>query len=245
MRQALDAIVAAGCSYVEVAAMPGWCEHVDPHNEQSVEALASALKETGLELAAISAHCDFLEAEPRGKLLDTIALAKKLGCGLVVTSPGAGGAERLGDRINALRELDACCAENGVGLALEPHGELGGGALLSELIESAGTERISINYDTANVIFFQALDPLDDIKAAREHLSHVHFKDKRGPKGVWDFPPVGDGELDFSAIVDYLRSIGFDGYISVEIEFTPDASNTYGELEKAVKDSLAHLDKIL
>lgn len=245
LEQALRGIADAGYLYVEVASMPGWCEHIDPSKPETIQALTRTLEETGLELAAISAHCNFLEDGQRSRLMDTLALAEKLGCGLVVTSPGAGGDELRGDRIRALRELDACCGKFNTGLALEPHGELGGGALLRDLIEEAGTKHISINYDTANVIFFQALDPVDDIKAAKEHLSHVHFKDKRGAKGVWDFPPLGKGELVFGKISGYLGSIGYDGYISVEIEFTPDAKYTCDELSAAVKDSLEHLSKVI
>jgi len=245
LTDALRGIAEAGYRYVEVAAMPGWCEHVDAQDAGSVKALTAALEETGLKLAAISAHCNFLEEEARKKLVDTIIMAKRLGCGLVVTSPGAGGDELRKERIHALVEIDGHCADSGVGLALEPHGELGGGALLRDLIKAAGTKSISINYDTANVIFFQALDPLDDIKATKGLLSHVHFKDKRGGKGVWDFPPLGEGELDFASIIGFLDSIGYEGYISVEIEFTPGASYSCAELDAAVKNSLTHLSKFL
>jgi len=245
LEEALAGIADAGYRFVEVAAMPGWCEHVDPHKPETVDTLRRSLDKTGLALVAISAHCDLLEAQQRGKLMDTIALAQALGCGFVVTSPGAGGDDRRAERIRALRELDACCGRHGVKLALEPHGELGGGALLSELIEAAGTEHVCINYDTANVLFFMGLDPLSDIKAAQARLAHVHFKDKRGPKGVWDFPPVGQGELDFGKVIGWLREIGYDGCISVEIEFTPDAKHTYAQLNAAVKASLDHVKTLL
>ncbi|MCL1796083.1 MAG: sugar phosphate isomerase/epimerase [Clostridia bacterium] len=245
LEQALDGIADSGYRFVEVAAMPGWCEHISPYQPETASALQCALTRTGLTLVAISAHCDFLEAEPRRKLMDTIALAQDLGCGLVITSPGAGGDERRDDRILALGELDACCARHRVGLALEPHGEYGSGALLCKLIEEAGTRHVSVNYDTANVIFFRGLDPLVDIRAAAERLSHVHFKDKRGPKGVWDFPPLGQGELDFGKIMNCLRVSGYDGCISVEIEFTPDAKHTCAELNAAVKSSLDHLNVLI
>jgi len=244
LQQALSGIAGAGYRFVEIAAMPGWCEHLDPHKPETIAALKKALEETGLKLAAISAHCDFLDAPQRKKLMDTIILSHDLGCGIVVTSPGAGGDDLRHKRIQALSEIDACCANHGIKLALEPHGEMGGGALLCGLIQEADTKCVFINYDTANVIFFRGLDPIEDIKATEGYLSHVHYKDKRGPQGVWDFPPLGKGELDFSEITSYLKRAGYDGCISVEIEFTPEAEHTYDELNAAVKDSLEHLNNV-
>lgn len=244
MEQALAGIARAGFQFVEVAAMPGWCEHVDPRKPETVLALKTALKQTGLKLTALAGHCNMVDGKQRAKLMDTIALAREMGCDFVITSPGGDASER-DEMLRALREVDECCAAHGVGLALEPHGALAGAALLGALIEEAGTKCVSVNYDTANVIFFAGLDPLKDIKAAKGFLSYVHLKDKRGPKGVWDFPPLGRGELDFSGILAELRNIGYDGSVSVEIEYTPDAEHTVAELDADVKESLAYLNKLI
>jgi sugar phosphate isomerase/epimerase len=48
----------------------------------------------------------------------------------------------------------------------------------------------------------------------------VHLKDKRGGKGVADFPPLGDGDIDIPRILQTLADAGFDGPVSMEIEFT-------------------------
>jgi sugar phosphate isomerase/epimerase len=48
----------------------------------------------------------------------------------------------------------------------------------------------------------------------------VHLKDKRGGKGVLDFPPLGEGELDIPAMLGDLKDAGFSGPVSMEIEFT-------------------------
>ena len=62
--------------------------------------------------------------------------------------------------------------------------------------------------------------PEDDIKWALPRLGHVHLKDQRGGKGVADFPPLGEGDVDLESILRDLRSIDFAGPVSMEIEFT-------------------------
>ena len=47
----------------------------------------------------------------------------------------------------------------------------------------------------------------------------MHLKDKRGGKGDWDFPAPGDGTIDFAGILGLLEAGGYDGPLSVEIEF--------------------------
>ena len=51
------------------------------------------------------------------------------------------------------------------------------------------------------------------------YLANVHLKDKRGGKGVWDFPEPGAGHVDFTGILKVLDDAGYDGPASVEIEF--------------------------
>jgi len=59
------------------------------------------------------------------------------------------------------------------------------------------------------------MDPLDMIKTYRPLVRHLHFKDISQDK---DWIEMGRGVTDFPAIVSYLTSTGFDGWIMVEDE---------------------------
>ena len=48
-------------------------------------------------------------------------------------------------------------------------------------------------------------------------VANVHLKDKRGGKGVWDFPEPGAGTVDFGAILRQLEA-AVDQYINHEDE---------------------------
>ena len=87
-----------------------------------------------------------------------------------------------------------------------------------EVIKKINSPWIRINYDTGNVIFYGGVRPEEDVVAALPYLAHIHLKDKRGGKKVWDFPPIGMGEIDFPRIFEILLEQGYSGPISVEIE---------------------------
>ena len=59
------------------------------------------------------------------------------------------------------------------------------------------------------------MDPLAVIKAYHEKVNHIHFKDM-SPSHQWK--SMGEGCIDFKAIVSYLDSVGYDQWIIVEEE---------------------------
>jgi sugar phosphate isomerase/epimerase len=64
----------------------------------------------------------------------------------------------------------------------------------------------------------------------------VHLKDKRGGKGVFDFPPLGDGDLDVESLLRDLAGAGFSGPVSLEIEYVgtwPDFASCAAGVKRA------------
>lgn len=245
LNEALQGIAKAGYRYVELAAMPGWCEHITPAMDAAERSeVKRQLAALALTPVAVAAHCNFIEAEARKVLMNTMKLAREMGCDIVVTSPGVA-PENSPERAGALKELDTLCTELGLVLALEPHGELGSAQKLAALIKSLDTKHIKINFDTANVLFFASVQPLNDLDSAFSELAYVHFKDKIGPQGEWNFPAVGKGELPFAAILKKLKNAGYGGFASVEIEYTPDAQLSLEALNADVTYSLQQLNALM
>ena len=79
------------------------------------------------------------------------------------------------------------------------------------LLEKIGHPRIKVAYDTANCEFYGDTKAVDDLHTMVPYLANVHLKDKRGGKGVWDFPEPGAGHVDFAGILAILRDGGYDG----------------------------------
>ena len=52
----------------------------------------------------------------------------------------------------------------------------------------------------------------------RDRIVHVHMKDGKGRYPDFSFPPLGEGTIDFAALVAGLRQGGYVGALSVEYE---------------------------
>ena len=111
------------------------------------------------------------------------------------------------------------------------------GAISAALIRLIDKPNIGINYDPGNVIFYGDTDPTVDIKAAAPYVKHMHAKDQIGGAGKWNFPPAGSGEVDFAKIFAALDEVGFEGPVSVEIEFTGEPWPPLAEVNRAMKAS--------
>jgi L-ribulose-5-phosphate 3-epimerase len=219
---ALKGISYAGFEYVELTSVKGYTEHVMPElmTQDDKKALLKRLKGYGLIPMSISGHSDLTSREGIELLKKRIDLAKEIGIDIVNTGPGLvendAGRENFFININEIAEY---AADAGVTVALETHGELlSSGEASAEIIEKIDSPWIRINYDTGNVIFYGGVRPEEDIVHAVPYISHVHLKDKRGGVKVWDFPPIGKGDVNFPSVFKTLSERGYKGPISVEIE---------------------------
>jgi sugar phosphate isomerase/epimerase len=102
-----------------------------------------------------------------------------------------------------------------------------------------------LNYDTANVIYYNGdVDPAVDVREVADRVLHVHLKDTDGGEGEWQFCALGRGRVDFPGVVDALRSVGFRGPYSLEIEGREGEDlNRAGHLAR-VRESVDYLRRI-
>lgn len=96
---------------------------------------------------------------------------------------------------------------------------------------------LSLLFDTGH-LHFAGVDPLAVLDKWGHRVHHVHFKDVRQPvldrvrtedrsfldgvaAGVYSVPGDPDGIIDFQAVTDKLKAMGYDGWIVVEAEQDP------------------------
>jgi len=143
-------------------------------------------------------------------------------------------ARHIADLIPHLEEYD-------LQLVLENHGEHSTGSVIKSIVDLVGSERVGINYDTANVIYFAGINPLDDLPGCIDQVKHLHLKDKIGGQKEWHFPAIGKGVIDFPKIFELLDQADNNSPISIEIEFTSSGPKDLDEIHEAVKDSYTYL----
>lgn len=243
--QALAGIAAAGFRGVELTAVPGWTEHVDLGSPP--RSVRRRIEASGLTAVSISAHADLTT---RSGLLHSLAAARwaaDYGLPLVNTAIGGHWSDANGEAafLRNIGELADAARDAGVVVALEIDGEtMGSGAVARPLIERIGREEIRVNYDTANCQYSGGVKAVDDLPSIVPYVAHVHLKDAAGGKGVWDFPPVGEGTVDFPRVLAILEDAGFRGPISVEIEFQGEPWPPLAEVDRAMTSSYRYLSSL-
>jgi len=248
LEQALVGIKAAGFKSVELTSVPGWTEHV--RRDAGAEEIAHVkdlLKQYGLTAVSLAGHSDLVSESGIAEFRKALNIAQKLGIGYVTTSTGghdasSGGslADQRNHFLSHIRPAADEAAAMGITICLETHGGLlASGAIAKKLIEDIGKENIGINYDPGNVIFYGGVRPEEDIQSSADAVKHMHCKDQIGGPDVWNFPTVGTGEVDFATIFAALDRVGFNGPVSVEIEFQGEPWPSLDDVNKAMADSYA------
>lgn len=250
LEEALAGIAAAGFKSVELTSVPGWTEHV--RRDAGAEEIAHVkdlLKAYGLTAVSLAGHSDLVSEAGIAEFRKALNIAQKLGISYVTTSTGghdASSGGSLEDQRNHflthIRPAADEAAAMGITICLETHGGLlASGVIAKKLIEDIGKENIGINYDPGNVIFYGGVRPEEDIQTSADAVKHMHCKDQIGGPGVWNFPQVGTGEVDFATIFAALDKVGFDGPVSIEIEFQGEPWPPLDDVNKAVAASYQYV----
>ena len=77
---------------------------------------------------------------------------------------------------------------------------------------------IKINYDPANVRFYEGVNPEEDIEVIMPYMGSIHLKDHKGFKGDYNFPALGEGYINWKKIFEITNKYHFKGPFITEIE---------------------------
>ena len=157
-----------------------------------------------------------------------------------------------------LDRLTALAAARGVRAVLHPHvgTMVERGEEVQRVLEGSG---ISLCLDTGHLLI-GGTDPAELTRQAPERIAHTHFKDvddtlaarvRSGrlsyteAVGCGMYRPLGRGDVDFAAIVGYLRDRHYDGWYTLEQD-TILTGEPRGEGPVAdVRQSVDYLRKLL
>jgi L-ribulose-5-phosphate 3-epimerase len=244
--QALEGLAEAGYHACEIGAVKGWFEHIDPDtaSDHEIDRIAGKLADLGLRPVSLSGHAQLQTDEGAARFARAIEIAAALGMEVVNTYTGDATTDEEHEAYFAnVATLCDRAANHGLKIGMEtdsnmlPTAEIGV-AILDRIDRP---EVLGFNYDPGNVVYYAGADPLTDVRFALPRLVHFHFKDKVGGKGVFNFPPPGDGELDMTGLLAILDEAGYAGPISAEVEFTELGWPDYDACRAAAKRSVENL----
>lgn len=141
--------------------------------------------------------------------------------------------------IDAIREVAQHMKENGQYFLFETGQETP--VTLLRAIEDIGTGNLGINLDTANLILYGKAHPLDALEILGNYVMDVHVKDGRWPTDGWKLgceTALGDGLVNFPAVMKKLKALGYDGALTIEREISGEEQTKDILRAKALLESL-------
>ena len=239
---ALKGIVDAGFKNVELSASYEWKSFiiVETIKSDDVKKLKELLSKYDLNPVSMSAHCHLVTKEGLEAFKKRMDFATEMGVKVLITGTGPWyNGNDLDNLYKNIQEISEYAEKSNLIITLETHGngatgesETSSGKMYLPIIKHINKKNIKICYDTANVIYYSNVRPEDDINYIAEYIGYLHMKDKKGLKGIWNFPALGKGNTKFDIIFAALKRVGFTGPFSVEIELTPDTYHKHHDISE-------------
>jgi sugar phosphate isomerase/epimerase len=165
----------------------------------------------------------------------------------VDVGPGLDWDQNWADYVEVTRRCCAICEDAGVRYALEPHPYrwMRNAASMKRLLEHVGSPALGMNFDPSH-LFPMGEIPQVVVYEVGERVFHTHFSDNDGTSNAHWRP--GKGKIDWRAVLEALRDVGYDYVISIELEDVPGVSHrghlSTEALDREVLLSVAYISEL-
>ncbi len=159
-------------------------------------------------------------------------------CGFIPENPGD---PLYPETVAAIREVVAYCREHGQKFRCETGQETP--ITLLRAIRDVGLDNLGVNFDCGNLVLYDKANPVDAVDILGPYIQGVHAKDglyPTDPAKLGREVPIGQGKVDFPALIAKLKQIGYLNPLTIEREATEGARQTADIL--AAK---AYLEKLI
>ncbi len=225
------------------AALPAWRK---AHAASGVSFTGAAVAYAGEDyssLARVHESVGFTNPAFRAERIARTREAAKFASELGITSischigfiPESPADHLYGELLQVTRTLSDACDEFDMSFALETGQETA--AVLVGFISDVDRTNLKVNFDPANMVMYGSGDPVEALALLRPWVLSVHCKDGVGPTEPGTLGRevrLGDGDVDFPALLHQLKAMDYDGALTVERE-EPDQTQRDADIRAAVE----------
>ncbi|MBQ7799126.1 MAG: TIM barrel protein, partial [Oscillospiraceae bacterium] len=179
------------------------------------------LYEKNLKLPCIDTISDIADAKCADKVFDEImrciAICENLHipCIRVRAKNAENSAEGIENVYEFIKKALPEAEKKGVSLVVETSGLFADTATLREVLQSFASDNLGALWNLSAAYFECGESPEQVIKNLGAYVRHVHFTDaKKGENGI-EYCLAGEGEMPISDMMLALRSVNYDGFISL------------------------------
>jgi L-ribulose-5-phosphate 3-epimerase len=178
-------------------------------------------------------HINYLKNDKLGQkwVADGIPITKALGCRVMLLpffGKGAIATPEEQDYVaGVLKELVPAAEKAGIVLGLEDSISAEANA---RILDRVSSKALKVYYDVGNSTNF-GFDPLREIRwLGKDRICQIHLKDQ----GY-----LGEGKIDFLAVMNAIADIGYSGFVILE------TSSPSGSVENDMRRNLAFVRKLI
>ncbi|MDP4180530.1 MAG: AMP-binding protein [Bacillota bacterium] len=195
-----------------------------PFTESQLPYTIKKLSELRIEIPCLSSGCCLKFAENSEKnyeeIVQYIALASKLGTPyirvLADLQPQPEGDVDDAVVLAALHRLIPVAEEKGVTLLVETNGVYSDTARLCKLLDQVASDAVAALWDTHHTYRYGGENPGKTVHNLGAYIKYVHIKDSIVENGKTQYRMMGEGDLPIDDMMMALRSINYDGFVSLE-----------------------------
>jgi sugar phosphate isomerase/epimerase len=227
--EVLDNAVALGYDGIEIRGIGGelCLGKLEPFFPENISATMKQLSEKNLELSCLDTSSKFHEQTSFDSSLqegrEAIDLAQKLNCKFIRV---------FGDRIpegesessiiqqiaSGLNQLGDYALGKGVTVLVETHGDFSTGEAMQKLLEHVTSSAVAVLWDLSNG-YIEFNEPIAvTFQMLSSRILHTHLKDAKGKYPDAELCLFGQGDLPAKEMIDLLKSIDYQGWLSLEFE---------------------------
>ncbi len=243
---AMSTAALIGYDGIELSAIKGMCEHLDPEKwREQKDNILDLSKQHGLELLSIEAA----SLDPN-RLEKTFEAAQALG--VPVVNVGPGGKANVEEDFHSLsRTMEPLCARaavHGITLCVKAHVGcvIYNTSSTLRLMESISSDAFGVDMDPSHV-YRSGENPEEALPAVLSRVKHIHIRDckGRGPSpGAPRDQACGRGDVNLVSYCETMVKGGYSGPVSLEVigagkssidERTVIAAESYGFINACLK----------
>ena len=206
-----------------------------PFRADQIDKTIALLARMHLTIPCLSSGCVLKDTEnwpaTREEIGDYIRLAARLGSSYIRLL-----ADRNADRegevddevvLAHLKEVLPLAEEKGVTLLLETNGVYADTARLRDLLVRAESDSVGALWDMHHPYRFAGESPELTVQNLGVYIKYTHIKDSVMENGKVSYRLMGEGDLPVDAMMRALRSINYEGFVSLEWvkKYMPDLRN--------------------
>lgn len=244
--EALSGIAGAGFKYFGFLAQQRKMLVTADTPPDEAEAAAAEVRRHGLTPAFVpsSTPMDVSEEEAVARVCRLVDNAKRVGV-RVLLEMGQSKPENFQKYFSVMRKAAPYAQEQGVMLALKPHGGLSTtGDDCVRAIQAVNHPAYRLCFDPGNLLYYAGQRPEGQLPKLAPYVVAMCVKDETGGAGPERSVNVtpGDGDVDFPAVFKILKDHGFEGKPAI-VETL--AGSTLEEVNREAKRACDYLTQVL